>query len=226
MLFFKAHQESQICIMAQRSHVPKFGNWEGDNVPYTAFFDNARKEKVGVGMINPNDPSQNPEAFKYAGGFASIVESEVSASAEKSASSDKYHGDTEGHRPHKSMTSADSSSDRSNLDYSVLQLPTHLNDKRSDRRKSPADSRPGPNRLRAASSTTDDLSFRSASVPKFGAWDDLDPKSGEGFTVIFNKVKEEKQTQAAKFPPVHLQYQNSDAAQQQSKTSKRYCCLF
>lgn len=49
--------------MQQRSHVPKFGNWDGDNVPYTAYFENARKEKAGGIRINPNDPEQNPEAF-------------------------------------------------------------------------------------------------------------------------------------------------------------------
>lgn len=43
---------------------------------------------------------------------------------------------------------------------------------------------------------------RVASVPKFGAWDETDPRSGEGFTAIFNKVKEEKQIAAAKFPQV------------------------
>lgn len=51
-------------------HVPKFGNWDGDdNVPYTAYFDSARKDKAGgVMMINPNDPEQNPEAFMFEGG--------------------------------------------------------------------------------------------------------------------------------------------------------------
>lgn len=53
--------------MQQRSHVPKFGNWEGDNVPYTAYFENARKEKIGGVRINPNDPEQNPEAFNVGG---------------------------------------------------------------------------------------------------------------------------------------------------------------
>ncbi|CAL5195495.1 unnamed protein product [Lathyrus oleraceus] len=48
--------------MAQRTHVPKFGNWEGsDNVPYTAYFDKARKGRTGTKMINPNDPEENPD---------------------------------------------------------------------------------------------------------------------------------------------------------------------
>ncbi|OAY76684.1 RPM1-interacting protein 4, partial [Ananas comosus] len=48
----------------QHAHVPKFGNWENDgNVPYTQYFDNARKGRTGGKLINPNDPTENPEAF-------------------------------------------------------------------------------------------------------------------------------------------------------------------
>ncbi|KAF6173220.1 hypothetical protein GIB67_026915 [Kingdonia uniflora] len=47
-----------------------------------------------------------------------------------------------------------------------------------------------------------DVTHRAASVPKFGAWDETDPRSGEGFTVIFNKVKEEKQIGTSKFPTI------------------------
>ena len=47
----------------KNAHVPKFGNWDNDgNVPYTLYFDNARKGKGGK-PINPNDPVENPEAF-------------------------------------------------------------------------------------------------------------------------------------------------------------------
>jgi RPM1-interacting protein 4 len=47
------------------AHIPKFGNWDNDgNVPYTVYFDNARKGKgVGGKPMNPNDPVDNPEAF-------------------------------------------------------------------------------------------------------------------------------------------------------------------
>ncbi|KAH6759708.1 hypothetical protein C2S52_009894, partial [Perilla frutescens var. hirtella] len=48
-----------------RANVPKFGNWEngGNDVPYTVYFDKARKSKIGGKMINPNDPLENPEMF-------------------------------------------------------------------------------------------------------------------------------------------------------------------
>lgn len=60
-LLSKAHR-------GQHSHVPKFGNWDADNnIPYSACFENARREKAGGFMMNPNDPMQNPEAFMRVG---------------------------------------------------------------------------------------------------------------------------------------------------------------
>lgn len=67
-------------------------------------------------------------------------------------------------------------------------------------------------------------SLRAASVPMFGAWDERDPKSGEGFTVIFNKVKEEKQIAASTFPPVPAQPINQPNNQETNTKSK--VCLF
>jgi RPM1-interacting protein 4 len=46
-----------------KAQVPKFGNWDNaGNVPYTLYFENARKGKGGK-MINPNDPAENTEAY-------------------------------------------------------------------------------------------------------------------------------------------------------------------
>lgn len=45
-------------FLQQQSQVPKFGNWESEeDVPYTVYFDNARKGKKG-GKMNPNDPQE------------------------------------------------------------------------------------------------------------------------------------------------------------------------
>ncbi|CAK9140935.1 unnamed protein product [Ilex paraguariensis] len=50
--------------MAQRAHVPKFGNWDGEgDVPYTVYFEKARKGRSGGKIINPNDPQENPDLF-------------------------------------------------------------------------------------------------------------------------------------------------------------------
>ncbi|XVE72733.1 hypothetical protein DITRI_Ditri11bG0062400 [Diplodiscus trichospermus] len=48
--------------MAQRSHVPRFGNWDSEeNVPYTAYFDKAREGRSGGKIVNPNDPQASPD---------------------------------------------------------------------------------------------------------------------------------------------------------------------
>lgn len=62
---------------------------------------------------------------------------------------------------------------------------------------------------------------RTPSVPKFGAWDELDPESGEGFTAIFNKVKEEKQIASSQFPNVSPQPSYYPSAQRHGRSSSR-----
>lgn len=54
-----------IKIAKERSNVPKFGNWEGEeNVPYTAYFEKARKGRAAPGsrVTNPNDPEYNSDS--------------------------------------------------------------------------------------------------------------------------------------------------------------------
>jgi len=56
------------CLLQQRSNVPKFGNWEAEeNVPYTAYFDKARKTRApGSKIMNPNDPEYNSDSQSQA----------------------------------------------------------------------------------------------------------------------------------------------------------------
>ncbi|XP_051124743.1 RPM1-interacting protein 4-like isoform X2 [Andrographis paniculata] len=170
--------------MARSPHVPKFGNWDADNVPYTAFFENARKEKSGAGVrINPNDPEQNPDAFNAANLLSSDQRTHSAAAASDVASAVN---------------------------------PGH-NRKKSRRSKFTNDGHVPP--------SPDDYSGRSVSVPKFGAWDENDPRSAEGFTVIFNKVKEEKHTASAKLPAVPPPLKtNGGYDDQNNKSRSRRCC--
>ncbi|KAK6149727.1 hypothetical protein DH2020_017252 [Rehmannia glutinosa] len=213
--------------LQQRSHVPKFGNWDGDNVPYTAYFENARKEKTGGVRINPNDPEQNPEAFSIGGPSSNVSQ----ISPDNHVARKKFVHQRNAYDQQKSASpktlASQSSSDKSPSDNSVTSVlrPNHQR-KKSDRSKYASDIRyppsPGPNSFNPA----DDYSYRSVSVPKFGQWDETDPRSAEGFTVIFNKVKEEKQIAAAKFPPVPLQTTNNYQTNQKEETRKKCCCLF
>ncbi|KAK6940511.1 RIN4, pathogenic type III effector avirulence factor Avr cleavage site [Dillenia turbinata] len=64
MATFSHRKEQYLLLWQQRSHVPKFGNWEsGENVPYTTYFEKARQGRGGKKMINPNDPEENMDAF-------------------------------------------------------------------------------------------------------------------------------------------------------------------
>ncbi|XP_059628816.1 RPM1-interacting protein 4-like [Cornus florida] len=219
--------------MAQQSHVPKFGNWDSGNVPYTAYFENARKEKAsGVKMMNPNDPEENPEAFMFGAGEAGSenVSSAVQAptnpihvDSEKLMLAEKHH--IEGHQQnndHQRNTSvhvnsgshkciaSESEIDNKIFGHSLVQ-PNH-NRRRSEQEKSITEAA--------------DVSYRSVVLPKFGAWDDIDPASGVGFTVIFNKVKEEKQIAATRLPPVPPQPSNHSNNQKKYTGLKIRCCPF
>ncbi|PON52174.1 RIN4, pathogenic type III effector avirulence factor Avr cleavage site [Parasponia andersonii] len=254
----------------QISHVPKFGNWENDDVPYTAYFENARREKPGDGgvRINPNDPEENPEAFM--GAMTRVrrtpLESEapdhhhhqyhnsydaaavpfhqqhdrhtppprrVMSVGKRHGGADDLTGKSRHTRHHRngsggtqqsgeSITSESvggSTTDKSSSDYSVLRRHVVADRRKtttissssvqgiSDRGSISAATSDKVHRSHTSSGSNNNNNqycsdhhgqhhHRAASIPKFGAWDVNDPKSGEGFTFIFDKLKEEKQINA------------------------------
>lgn len=218
--------------MAQQSHVPKFGDWDSENVPYTAFFENARKDR-GVKM-NPNDPEENPEAFMYLErkrvdserkerlrsldmnpndpeqnpeaflGLGRCVNQHSIGVDQKNASNQQQRRET-----HRSSNSGSTSEKSNSYSENSTMQPNHRR-ARSDQKRS---SRESVGSVRTGNSHSDESvnmqPHRAASIPAFGDWDETDPKSGEGYTVIFNKVKEEKQIGAANLP--------ASAAMQSSK---------
>ncbi|XP_055816263.1 RPM1-interacting protein 4-like [Solanum dulcamara] len=222
------------------AHVPKFGNWDGENVPYTAYFENARKSNKGGKMINPNDPEENPEAFACSG----YDNASINISPTKTTLVEKHQY----HHVHRRIPSAESgqyksigptnsNSESFGDSHSISGFSVNQPRRRrktSDVKKNKNDRGnvfvpPSPNILiKNSRNPSDDLSCSSAaSVPKFGAWDEKDPKSGEGFTVIFNKVKEEKHIAAAKFPIVQPQSSMpSSHNHKKNAKSKVFCCLF
>ncbi|KAI3988047.1 hypothetical protein MKX01_011836 [Papaver californicum] len=228
--------------MAQGSHVPKFGDWDSDNVPYTAYFETARIEKGSVAKrINPNDPEENPYAFFGTMGhendrYYNAKPLAQNNSGRKTIDVEKsYEGyqDIEGQvhlksRDHKSVRS-ESSNEKSN-DFSLLQQKNRSS-KPIEKKSQGEFSRippmsPPPNRIRNGMNIPNDTRHhKAASVPKFGAWDETDPKSGDGFTVIFNKVKEEKQILANNFPAIRPPPTNY-SKESLSKAPRRCCCLF
>ncbi|ESR63069.1 hypothetical protein CICLE_v10017621mg, partial [Citrus x clementina] len=206
--------------MAKNSRIPKFGDWDNDNIPYTTFFENARREKAGVRM-NPNDPEENPEAFmrmrgtlgRGTDGDCQPVRASRHVDSYKSKSTEKRHIEEQmgmGHNP-RGRNTFDHQRSRSRK--------STMSEFSSDKSSAVSDhSLPQPSPRRLKSDKKNGLG-EGTSVPKFGAWDETDPTSGEGFTVIFNKVKEEKQIASTQFPVVPEQTSDYSDGQRSNEGS-------
>lgn len=290
--------------MAQRTEVPKFGNWENeDDVPYTTYFENARKVKSGAKM-SPDVPedttdtllnekkslevpfSQKEEgnlpAIKTGSNHSSQQRHGVVRSVNKSESESPKDTDTSTPRHEHRLSQGEGDHKRSNdsslcheadsrkavnsphhglggistdsprrvsrqgvgSDRSVEQSPLHpnhqtrLGNKNSGvsspswERKSTADSShgltstPGRSRLRSVTRGGDDTPDDSPAVPKFGDWDESDPASGEGYTQVFDRVREEKQSGTGKVPIMPTESSYSNGQKQYGNDSPKGCLCF
>ncbi|KAI3678700.1 hypothetical protein L6452_38002 [Arctium lappa] len=247
-----------------RPNVPKFGNWESeDNVPYTVYFDNARKGKTGGKMINPNDPEQNPEMFADRTPPAPAPtlrsrnhtqpEEPVGRRAVRPTQDNRVSKeDNEYSAPNENTgrrTSGGSTHQRggqgpgagrqvkhsAGSDHSFDRSPMHPHYQAKAAGKgsgSPAwegknsyDSSHGtPGRSRMKPTRGDESPDRGAAVPRFGEWDENNPSSGDNYTHIFNKVREERVTGSP-------MASGSDARPnynipRNQKTDSKQCCCF
>ncbi|KAL5702794.1 hypothetical protein ACHQM5_027962 [Ranunculus cassubicifolius] len=235
-------------MAAPQSRVPKFGNWENDqDVPYTQYFDKARKGKQGGRMINPNDPANNLDVYAdkapVQAPFRNGVEPEPKPRHERRVS--KEDGDlkrvTDSPGPFDQKRSARQSG--GGPDRSVEQSPLHPHhqartgggrgagvsspswEKKSSDGGSHghlAPNTPGRSRLRFVA-RGDETPDKSAAVPKFGEWDENNPASADGFTHIFNKMREEKQTGTANPVPTPKYNSNTGYNRNNGETQKCGC---
>ncbi|KAL6217751.1 hypothetical protein ACLB2K_010968 [Fragaria x ananassa] len=244
--------------MAQRSHVPKFGNWEGEeNVPYTAYFDKARKGRTGPGgkMINPNDPQENPDLLNDMSSVTSSpprVRSEPERQNHEQVRSredidQRQYANSPAHRENLSRKSSGESTHQpgrgrgtnsgethqrtarqsAGSEQSIERSPLHRQ-ARASGRDSPSwegkpsyessHGTPGRSRLKPRDESPD----KGAAVPKFGEWDENNPASADGFTHIFNKVREEKAGKVPGTPPEPSYYTSRKPA---GGDSAKSCCF-
>ncbi|OIW18870.1 hypothetical protein TanjilG_25313 [Lupinus angustifolius] len=210
--------------MQKRSHVPKFGNWEGEDVPYTAYFDKARQGRTGTKMINPNDPEENPDltidsedlpakgSVRSANELHKIKEDGDPKNFTDSPARHYNAGNRSSGNGSHGVGSADNQRRplRQSIgsEYSVERSPLHRQTKTSGKDspslevKNSYDSShgaPGRSRLKSVN-RGDETPDKGAAVPKFGEWDMNNPASADGFTHIFNQVREERQGGAGNIP--------------------------
>ncbi|XP_057796775.1 protein NOI4 [Salvia miltiorrhiza] len=70
------------------------------------------------------------------------------------------------------------------------------------------------------------MAERDLPLPKFGEWDVNDPASAEGFTVIFNKARNEKRTggKSDSPPKVNAAYKHGPTLGK-PHSKKWFCCM-
>ncbi|KAJ6710955.1 RPM1-INTERACTING PROTEIN 4 (RIN4) FAMILY PROTEIN [Salix koriyanagi] len=257
----------------QRSHVPKFGNWESEeNVPYTAYFDKARKGRTGGKMINPNDPQENPDLVsdyaapdqappfgarappeEAAGRGAvrqaherrrSTEESDLKQSSQSPARYENLNRRTSyepapqrygGRGPSSGEALKRPAKFSAGSDNSMEQSPNHQHARISGRNSgAPSPSwegknsydgshgTPGRSRLRPKGDESPD---KGAAVPKFGDWDETNPSSADGYTHIFNKVREERQIGEGKMPGMPTDSSHAYVPKKTPSDSVKFCCF-
>uniref|UniRef100_A0A1D1XNE7 RPM1-interacting protein 4 n=1 Tax=Anthurium amnicola TaxID=1678845 RepID=A0A1D1XNE7_9ARAE len=267
--------------MAQRLHVPKFGNWDRENIPYTTYFDNARRGRgPGGKVINPNDPEENPAAFNNrdelteenhhetpknsrnlhnVGAPSSLDTRDKNGHVAQQFHREKHHHSKEGGSPvgrmkstyqdfgyHRDNTDArrnrkndkinasDSSTDGSNATRALMRsLESRAKKDLIEQRYefSPSSSPQQPTSRTQNNIRVETQHQRAVSVPKFGAWDATNPEGEAGFTLIFDKVKEEKQKGANKLPsvlttPSPARYSHDqEISDRKAPRPKMFCCF-
>lgn len=216
--------------MAQHSHhVPKFGNWDTDNVPYTSYFENARREKSGI-MINPNDPMENPEAFntciRVDADEVMMASHGYSHNVHSLENGSHVRRRSRGSNGELTVTAEFGASEQSHFDHSV----NHKRNMSKGGSSIKGFSSSSHNTQRTANSSFSDHSnHRATAIPKFGTWDVTNPKSGEGYTAIFSKIKEERQIKSSHVSSIHSTppLNNSNIKNQYGESSSwlsKYCC--
>lgn len=258
--------------MANRSRVPKFGNWESEeNVPYTAYFDKARKGRTGGVVINPNDPQENPDAFSENGSSSQPAPSRSRTEPEEPTGQGAVRHERRVSREDGDMRQfSDSPARNDNIGRRAGSEPTNrnagrgINSGETNRKpvrpnagsesiersplhphyqgrgtgrvsapspswegKASSDSShgtPGRSRLRP-NSRGDENSDKGAAVPKFGEWDESNPSSADGFTHIFNKVREERQTGAVRVPGMGVEPSYNTGRNQTKDEKAKGCCF-
>ncbi|XP_057963956.1 RPM1-interacting protein 4 isoform X2 [Malania oleifera] len=215
--------------MAQRSHVPKFGNWESEeNVPYTAYFEKARVGRSGGKLINPNDPQENPDIF-YAPSKTRAEPEELSSEdgdlKQVTGSPARYnraglggYDDSTQHQGGHGLSPGEINRKHprqsAGSEHGIERSPLHPHyvgrvTGKGSRVSSPSwegkvshdasHGTPGRSRMKPVARSDDSLD-KGAAVPKFGEWDETNPSSADGYTHIFNKVREERHTGGTKVP--------------------------
>ncbi|KAL9671232.1 hypothetical protein QQ045_008798 [Rhodiola kirilowii] len=170
-------------------------------------------------MINPNDPQENPEAFPTKTQTERVEPVKHGPTLERKTSREDHdlkQGNVGNKRPPtRTSVGSEHSIDRSPLHphYQAKITGRGSGSPSWEGKGATAHGTPGRSRLK---NRDDDLD-RGAAVPKFGEWDEDNPASADGFTHIFNQVREERHTGTPNITTENHDYGRSNNKDQKAK---------
>lgn len=198
--------------------VPKFGDWASEGgsqeIPYTICFDNARKGRSSSGkIINPNDPQQNPNLFPYGATQRDEPRNLAPQGIRTTTTSQPDRKTRANDRPNsRSVTPSTRTENGSKLsrpqnNHGYTPTPTYKNNAAAAAADHAKTSRVAVSPAPPFDSVRGNRGGGNGIVlPKFGEWDAKNSAAGEGYTQVFNKVREEKKNSSGMTPlPVHAE---------------------
>eukprot|EP00252_Welwitschia_mirabilis_P017055 TRINITY_DN37919_c0_g1_i1.p1 TRINITY_DN37919_c0_g1~~TRINITY_DN37919_c0_g1_i1.p1 ORF type:complete len:251 (-),score=53.97 TRINITY_DN37919_c0_g1_i1:34-786(-) len=241
------------------THVPKFGVWKEEaSTPYTDVFETARAAKGSRDqIINPNDPEQNPIAFvesiqktKNASRLKpSTAESAISSkppqprrgtdsAVKHHLNSKQSHRGDNGYLKHHIESASNkfvTPARKSFGESPAHQHAGHHGSAGSSKTNSAGERRVSmdggsifspstPTRKQRGRSEANEMS----SLPKFGSWNE-DPALADGFTIVFDRAREERQHGGTgKIPPLASEDVSHDSSNvhKKDKQKKSWCCCW
>ncbi|XP_051127900.1 RPM1-interacting protein 4-like [Andrographis paniculata] len=199
----------------------------------------SRNDKLEVEVIRPR---HNPRPSREEGDLRRLTDSPLRPEAAnfRNSSNSPHHrhgSSSAGDTPRKAARQS-VGSDRSSIDHSPhsqtrvagkssgISSPSWERKSSSDGIHGLAPLTPGRSRLRSVT-RGDDSPERGPAVPKFGDWDETDPSTGEGYTQIFNKVREEKHSDTGRAPAATTtETSNSNGHKQYGNDNPKGCSCF
>ncbi|CAM0905088.1 unnamed protein product [Alopecurus aequalis] len=200
--------------MASQPRIPTFGDWENSvDVPYTQKFEGARKSKKTGIYANPNEPARNPEPLLQ----SPLNPSAYTPDPREQGPRTPLHGRRPANDPHhrEAAPRRHTNPQREQLgDANTPKSPYRISAGSASPMQTSSPARPKPratgmqtperrpssdahgqhtpSRSRMRQSNQGYNPEEEVAVPPFGEWDEGNPASGEKFTGIFNRVRDDK----------------------------------
>lgn len=234
--------------MASQPRIPAFGDWENsEDVPYTQKFEGARKSKKTGVYANPNEPGRHPNPNEPGRHPEPPRQSPLNPAAYtpdprehgprtpqhgRRPANDTNHREPAPRRPTNPQRDQLGDAPRSPYRNAVgsaspMQVNSPSRPKprtagmQTPERRSDAHGQHTPGRSRMRPSNQGSNPEDDVAVPPFGEWDAGDATTGEKYTGIFNRVRDDKLS-----PNSSSRQQPSGNRRQENKVEQMCpCCI-